>query len=157
MVHLGARQVGWQRGTTRRLFRPPSVCHRGELFEFLLDGRDVGVQGFVQEAALSGVQALAGGSKLSAPQQGDLVRELVDLGLLEVDLAVLGGDDPVVRLDDALLVAGVLDQATQDFAQLHCVESIEVIELGYMQHDTDDGAAQSSCLSGQSPIAVQRQ
>ena len=150
MVHLGARQVGWQRGTTRRLFRPPSVCHRGELFEFLLDGRDVGVQGFVQEAALSGVQALAGGSKLSAPQQGDLVRELVDLGLLEVDLAVLEGDD-------ALLLAGAIDQATQQLAQLYCVESIEVIELGYMQHDTDDGAAQSSCLSGQSPIAVQRQ
>ena len=150
MVHLGARQVGWQRGTTRRLFRPPSVCHRGELFEFLLDGRDVGVQGFVQEAALSGVEALAAGSKLPAPQQGDLVGELVDPGLLEMDLAVLEGDD-------ALLLAGAIDQATQQLAQLYCVESIEVIELGYMQHDTDDGAAQSSCLSGQSPIAVQRQ
>lgn len=153
VVNLGAWQVRRQWRATRNLFGLLAARHQSELFELLLDGRNVDVQGFVQEAALLGVQALAARGELPAPQHGDLVGELVDLGLLEVDLAILGGDDLVVRFDDALLMASAFDQAAHQLAQLHGVEFVEVIDLGRIHHGLDGAAQASSCLSGQPPIA----
>ena len=156
VVHLGAWQVRRQRRATRNLCGFLGARHHGELFELLLDGRDVGVHGLVQQTALLGVQALAARGELPAPQHGDLVGELIDLGLLEVGLAVLGGDDLVVRLDDALLVTSAFDQAAHQRAELRSVDSgevIDIIELGRIQDDLDGAAQASSCLSGQPPIA----
>jgi hypothetical protein len=60
-----------------------------QCLEFGLQCGQVGIQGLVEQAALVGMQLLALGRKLQALVAGNLVREQVDLGLLEVDLLIL--------------------------------------------------------------------
>ena len=104
-----------------------SAPRTSELFELLFDGCDVGAQGLVQQAALLGFQAVAARGELPVPKHGDLVGELGDLDLLEMDLAVPGGDDLALRVDDALLVASAFDQAAHQLGQLHGAEFIKFI------------------------------
>ena len=82
----------------RRGVRGASACDwRGRRtaltqgLEFGLDGGQVGVDRFVEQAGLLRVdQAFTAGGELDPSQHGDLVRELVDLGLTELEFLVLG-------------------------------------------------------------------
>ena len=66
--------------------------------EFQLDGRDVGIDGFIEQAGLRRIELFTAPAKLPALKDCHLVRELVDLGLAVFDLAVLAGDG-LVTLD----------------------------------------------------------
>ena len=54
-----------------------------ELRDLIIDGLQVLIQGFIEQAALRGAEALRLGGKLQALEDGVLVRELVDGGLFE--------------------------------------------------------------------------
>ena len=70
-----------------------------DLVEFGLQRRQVGVDGLFEQALLLGVEGLAPGGELQPLEHGHLVRDLVDRGLLERDLAVPGHDGAHQRAD----------------------------------------------------------
>jgi len=70
-----------------------------DLVELGLQRRQVGIDGLFEQAPLLGVEGLAPGGELQPLEHGHLVRDLVDRGLLERDLAVLGDDGAQQRAD----------------------------------------------------------
>ena len=60
--------------------------------EFLLNGGDVCVYGFIKQAGLSSVELFTAAAKLPALENGHLMGQLVDLGLAVKNLAVFAGD-----------------------------------------------------------------
>jgi len=119
----GAGQVRRQRSTTGRARRIGLCIGRTALtqgLEFSLDGGQVGVDGFVEQAGLLLVgQAFAAGSELEPAQHGDLVRELVDLGLTELEFLILG-------FDDGVLLGQLIEQSCSQLLQLEMTESIQI-------------------------------
>ncbi len=89
-------------------------------FEFSLDGGQIGVDGFVKQAGLLLVgQALAAGGELETAQHGDLVRELVDLGLTELEFLILG-------LNDDVFLGQLIEQSCRQLLQLEMTELIQI-------------------------------
>ena len=70
-----------------------------DLVELGLQRRLVGVDGLFEQALLLGVEGLALCGELQPLEHGHLVRDLVDRGLLERDLSVLGDDGAHQRTD----------------------------------------------------------
>lgn len=120
VVHLASRQMGWQWLAPGDLL----VLRPGGLIELGAGLRDVGVQRLLEQAGLFGAQAgaelLAGGSELHPLEDRELVRELVDLRLLEGDLAL-----PLA--EQFTLGRRLGDQYEQRLAQLLRVEVVEVL------------------------------
>jgi hypothetical protein len=86
VVALAARKIRWQR-LAFGLFLDAGRRSIGglELFDLIIDGLQVFIERFFQQASLLGAEALALGGKLQAFENGILMRELVDGGLFEGD------------------------------------------------------------------------
>jgi hypothetical protein len=96
---LAARQVRRQRLALGPLLLALVRPGGSDLVELGLQRRQVGVDGLFEQAPLLGVEGLAPGGELQPLEHGHLVRDLVDRGLLERDLAVLGHDGAQERAD----------------------------------------------------------
>ena len=117
---------------------------RRQALEFLLNGGDVGVYGFIEQTGLGGVELFAAAPKLPALEHGHLMCELVDLGLAIHDLAILAGDGlaqtgdllvaladlqfaftdaQLTRTDGLVPISDLCNQITGEFAQLLCVQT----------------------------------
>ena len=91
MAHLHAGQLGRQRCA----FGLPGSANRGtgrKLFELLLNGGQISIDGFIEQAGLLSAELLAALAKLVALENGNLVGQLVDLALAVVQFAVFAGD-----------------------------------------------------------------
>lgn len=106
MAHIAAWQVGGQRLALRTLIVPARLGLGLQLLDLGGHGREVRVQGFVQQALLFSVERLGLGRELQPLEQRVLVRDLVDDGLLERD--------------------GLL-RAAQRLAQLLFIQGVEVV------------------------------
>ena len=76
---------GWRLGA----FFSPLSWSRGSLVDLGRQRRQVGVDRLFEQALLLGVEGLGLGGELQPLEHRHLVRELVDGGLLEGDLAIL--------------------------------------------------------------------
>jgi hypothetical protein len=87
-----------------------------QLLELHFDGGDVRIEGLVEQAELRRIKPLAALAELPTLQDRHLVRELVNLGLAVLELAVLAGEQ--------LLAAGrLIDQRRGQRAQLLGVQA----------------------------------
>ena len=93
-------------------------CLGHELLELALQRFQISVDRFFQQALLLGAEVLGLGRELQPLEHGHLVRDLVDRGLLERDLAV------------ALLK--LAHQRAHDLAQLL---RVQVLELRLVDHE----------------------
>ena len=112
VVDLAARQVRRQRLSLGLLLLAFALIVGPDLVEFGLQRCQVGVDGLFEQPLLLGVEGLAPGSELQPLEHGHLVRDLVDHGLLERDLSVLGDDGA--------------HQRTNHLAQLWRVELVQL-------------------------------
>ncbi len=140
VVDLAARQVGRQRLALGLLLVALGGWRGHELLELAGQGLEVGVQGLFEQARLLGVEGFALGRELQPLEHGHLVRELVDGGLLERDLALAAGDVAiaarnlrVAAADLGLLGRQLAHQGANHFAQLL---RVELFELRRVDHGT---------------------
>lgn len=91
MEEFGARQpLGQQR--TRWLAADLAlaaglvIATAAKLGELFFDGEEVGVKSLIEQAELLGAQMLTAAAELPAVEYGDLMRELLDLGVTPFDL-----------------------------------------------------------------------
>jgi hypothetical protein len=87
-------------------------CLRRQLLQLALQRLQIGVDRLFKQALLLGAEVLALGRELQPLEHGHLVRDLVDRGLLERDLAVALMD--------------LAHQRAHDFAQLLRVQGLEL-------------------------------
>src|SRR6185437_10747723 len=92
VANVHARQVRGQRTTLRLVPGCSHLFRRLQLGEFHRDRFEIGVDRLVEEAPLRAVQLFAAGGKLPALEHRHLVRELLDLELLVLQLAILAGE-----------------------------------------------------------------
>lgn len=88
-----------------------ALACRLELFELYLDGGQVAINRLVKQAHLLVVELLAATAKLLAPEQGDLVSQLVDAGLPVMQL-------PFQRIDFSAFLRHLLVLRTELSEQL---------------------------------------
>ncbi len=134
VLDLHARQVCGQRSTTGLgLGGVGGVGLLGwcwaQCLEFGLQRGQVGIQGLVEQAALIGVQLLALGGELQALVAGNLVREQIDLGLLEVDFLILADQALLMRGKLLILVPHLDQQALGQGAQLLRVHVLKLLGI----------------------------
>ena len=89
-----------------------------QCFEFLLDGRNVGVQRHLEQTDLSPIDLLTAASELPALEGDHLVGEFVDLGLAVQDVAVGLGDG-------LALLGNPVDQLCSQSTQLFYIQTGE--------------------------------
>jgi len=109
---------------------------RAQRLQFGLQGGQIRVQRLFEQAALIGVQLLALGGKLHTLVAGNLVREQVDLGLLEVDLLILADQALLMRSKLLIFVHQLGHQALGQDSQLLRVHVLQL--LGIDDHGCDD-------------------
>ena len=116
MVHLHAGQLWRQRCAFGLLAGFGVHLGRGrQHLELLLNGGDVGIDRFIEQAGLGLIELLTASAELPALESRHLVRELVDLGLAVEDFAVFA--------DDGLCILANLGHQLRDhFTQLLCVQ-----------------------------------
>ena len=134
VLDLHARQVCGQRSATGLgLGCIGRVALLGRCWaqrlEFGLQCGQVGIQGLVEQAALVGMQLLALGGELHPLVAGDLVREQVDLGLLEVDLQILADQALLMCSKLLILVHQLGHQALGQGAQLLRVHVLKLLGI----------------------------
>ena len=95
VTDLAARQMRGQRLAFGLLLGLGGRRRRLQLFDLDGDGRRIGFDLVVEQAALLGIEALGLGCELHALEQRVLVRELVDQDLLEDHLLALACDNAV--------------------------------------------------------------
>lgn len=96
-----------------------------QLLEFALQRLQVGIDRLFEQALLLGVEVLAPGGELQPLEHRHLVRDPVDRGLLERDLAV-------AALDLGVLHGKLIHQRAHDLAQLLRIQGLE---LCFVDHE----------------------
>jgi hypothetical protein len=97
-----------------------------KLLEFHLDGGQVAINRLVQQAHLLAVELFAAPAELLAPEDRDLVSELLDAGLSEVKLTVPFADLPLLLPEFQILCLNLGHQLRRQDTQLLRIEGSEV-------------------------------
>ena len=92
MANLVPWQIGWQRHAARLSGRCRFALHAvlAQRLELLLNGCDIGIDGFIEQAQLIGVETFPTATKLPALEHRDLMGEHADALLFRVDQLVFG-------------------------------------------------------------------
>jgi len=93
--------------------------------QFQIDGRDVGIDGLIEQAGLGRVELLAAPAELPTFQDRHLVREQIDLGLTVEDFAVFAGDGLVTLDYLPVMLANLGHQPRDHFAQLQSAQTCQ--------------------------------
>ena len=120
VVHIAARQVRGQRLALRKLLAVAVLRARLHLLDLGRHCRQVSVQRLVEQALLLGVERLRLGSEFQSLEDGVLVRELVDDGLLE-------GDGLLRTAQGLMRTAQGLMRTAQGLAQPLFIKGVEVV------------------------------
>ena len=123
-MQLNAGQLGRQ-GCALRLLAGLFDClvRRCQVLEFLLNGGDVGINRFIEQTGLAGIELFTATAELPAFEDRHLMGQLVDLGLAVKNLAVFAGDGLVETGDLSVTAGDLRDQIAGEFAQLLCVQN----------------------------------
>ncbi len=100
-----------------------------QLFELMFHDREIGIDCFVEKAALGAIEAFVAATKLPALQNSDLMGQLIDLGFAIQKFAGVA--------DDEFLTLGEPDdQVGRQRTQLRSAQGIELVRI----HHTPYGA-----------------
>jgi len=137
MANLHAGQPGRQPGAFGLVGLGRCPGRGRQLRQLDLDGGHVGVQRFIEQAELRGIELFAAPAKFPALEDRHLVRELLDFGLAVFELAVLAlqllafaGNDLAVLL---ALVRDPAHQLTGQHAQLLGVQAVQLLCIKHGQ------------------------
>lgn len=123
-MNVGARQL-WRQRCAFRLLALPLECGL-ELFELHLDGRQVAIDGLVEQVHLLAVELFAAPAELLTLEDRDLVGKLVDAGLLVAELPISFAGFPLLLADRLVLRLDLGNQLRGQCAQLFRGECVEV-------------------------------
>jgi len=137
VADLHARQVCWQWCATWLGLGCVSWFGRSRAqgLELGFQSGQIGIQCLVKQTALIGLRMLTLGCKLQAFVAGNLVREQVDLGLLEVDLLIL-----VHQLGHQALGQGA------QLLRVHVLELVRIDDHGRHHRCQRDGVPSAASL-----------